>query len=75
MPTTLAIEIAHAARDRKDTETMFWSEKGEVACAMHAPYPGTDTWNWERWSPMTTDEQKAFTREVGRAPHCEVCNS
>jgi hypothetical protein len=73
MPTTLAIEIALAARDRKDTETMFWSERGEVACAMHAPYPGTDTWNWERWMPMNEEERQEWSRTVGSAPKCEIC--
>lgn len=73
MATTLAIEIALAARDRKDRETLFWSERGEVACAMHAPYPGSDTWNWERWTVMTEEHKRQWAIEVRRPAACEIC--
>lgn len=30
---------------------VFWNERGRVVCACcHVPYPGSDTWVWERWS-------------------------
>ena len=68
-----AMEVAKQAREARDTSTLFWSERGEVTCATHAPYPGSDTWNWERWSPMTEEERREWTRLLGRAPECEVC--
>ena len=68
-----AIEAAIRAREVRDTLTLFWSERGEVCCATHAPFPGTDTWNWERWSPMTEEERREWTRLLGHPPKCEVC--
>ena len=71
---TNAMAVARRARETGDTSTLFWSERGEVCCAQHAPYPGTDTWNWERCLPMAEAEQREWTRLLGRAPRCEVCN-
>ena len=71
--TEHAEQTALQARRAGDRETLFWSERGEVGCALHAPYPGSDTWNWERWSPMTEAETREWTRLLGRAPRCEVC--
>jgi len=64
---------ALTARRADDRETLFWSERGEVTCAMHAPYPGSDTWRWERWSPMTEVERREWSRQLGHPPKCEVC--
>lgn len=36
--------------------TLFWNERGRVACAKHAPGKGTDTWKWERWRRIATAE-------------------
>ena len=71
--TSKAMEVAKQAREARDTSTLFWSERGEVCCALHAPYPGSDTWNWERWSPMTEEERREWTRLHGHPPTCEVC--
>jgi hypothetical protein len=67
------MQIAERARKTGDTTTMFWSERGEVCCATHAPYPGTDTWRWERWRPMKEEEMREWTRQLGRPPKCEAC--
>src|SRR5687767_5515723 len=31
---------------------LFWSRKGEVACAAHAPEPGTGRWQDEAWQEL-----------------------
>ena len=72
--TEQAEQTALTARRAGDRNTMFWSERGEVCCALHAPYPGSDTWNWERWSPMTESDRQAWTQVLKRAPACEVCH-
>lgn len=68
-----AVAVAKRAREAGNTSILFWSERGAVCCAIHAPYPGTDTWKWERWSPMTEKERREFTRLLGHPPKCEVC--
>lgn len=35
-----------------DPETLYWSERGSVACGDHAPLKGSDTWLWDRWSKV-----------------------
>lgn len=55
---------------------IFWSEKGEVNCEKHAPYRGSDTWIWERWSEITPE----VIAEIDRAGTtfkavCEVCGA
>ncbi len=70
-----AEETALKARQTGDRTTLFWSERGEVCCATHAPYPGSDTWIWQRWSPMTESDKKAWTQVLNRAPACEVCHN
>ena len=56
---------------------LLWNERGQVGCTIpgHAPYPGTDSWVWERWKRITPREAAAFAREVGRSPSCETCNA
>ena len=60
--------------DRRMTTTpsptgLYWSERGETACAEHTPYEGTDTWNWERWAPLPAT---AIT-EADYPLKCECC--
>jgi len=56
---------------------LFWSERGAIGCATpgHAPFPGTDTFFFERWRRITPREAAAFAREVGRRPSCETCDA
>ncbi len=68
-----AERAALKARQTGDRTTLFWSERGAVCCALHAPYPGTDTWIWERWRLITGAEQQEWARAVGSAPRCEIC--
>lgn len=71
--TEQAEHTALQARRSADRATLFWSEKGEVCCALHSPFPGSDSWIWERWLPMTEEERREWTRLLGHPPKCEVC--
>jgi len=57
------------------TPRLLWSEHGAIGCELpgHAPYPGSDTYVWERWRRITPREAAEFEREVGRPPACEAC--
>ncbi len=68
-----ASQLAMKARESGDQTMLFWSERGEVCCATHAPYPGTDTWRWERWRLLTEEESREWSRQTGRPPKCETC--
>lgn len=53
---------------------LYWSERGAIGCAAHTPYPGSDTWNWERWEPVPVEAIDLAKAEAGlRVPRCEVC--
>ena len=51
------------------TARLFWSERGQIGCAKpgHMPFPGTDTFVWERWEPL--DEETARKNRL----RCESC--
>jgi hypothetical protein len=70
-----AERTALEARRTGDQTALFWSERGELCCATHAPYPGSDTWNWERWQAMSESDRQAWTQVLKRAPSCEVCHN
>ena len=53
--------------------SLFWSQQGAIACGDHIPYPGSDTWVWDRWQRMTDAERQAFQAEAGRPARCETC--
>ena len=38
----------------------------------HIPYPGSDTWVWERWEEITPETMVEIDREGGRVA-CEGC--
>ena len=47
---------------------VFWNERGAIVCACcHIPYPGSDTWVWERWEEITPEIMVEIDREGGRA--------
>ncbi len=48
---------------------LYWSERGEIACALHTPFEGTDTWIWERWAPLPV----AAIAEADYPLRCETC--
>jgi CheY-like chemotaxis protein len=45
---------------------LFWSRRGEVACALHAPAADSSRWQEERWSPVSG----AATRITYQCQHC-----
>ena len=51
---------------------LFWGENGEITCADHAPYEGSDTWLWLSWGPLAAVDAKALA-EAGHTPRCETC--
>jgi len=67
--------ISNATTTTTTKPLLYVSERGQIGCALpgHAPYPGTDTWVWERWNPITPREAAEFEREIGRPPVCETC--
>jgi hypothetical protein len=52
---------------------LFWSEQGAIACGLHAPFRGSDTWNAGRWRPMHKAARTELHKTLGRAPSCETC--
>lgn len=53
--------------------TLYSSEKGSIACKEHTPIKGSDSWRFDRWRKMTTDDIAAFERELGHPIACETC--
>lgn len=51
---------------------LFWGQNGEIACANHAPYKGSDTWLWMRWEPLTIGSAEALAK-CGPVARCETC--
>jgi CheY-like chemotaxis protein len=41
-----------AARRVTTASSLFWSRRGEIACANHAPEADSDRWREERWAPI-----------------------
>ncbi len=50
--------------------TLFWSERGHITCAKHAPVRNSDTWRWERWQPIPAE---ALALPEGDNLRCESC--
>jgi hypothetical protein len=46
--------------------TLVWSEQGEVCCAEHAPFKGSDTWRFEHWQKVPVCHETAALK-------CELC--
>ena len=49
---------------------LFWSERGRITCAKHAPYRDSETWNWERWQPIPAE---VLELPEGANLRCESC--
>jgi len=56
-------------------EHLYWSQRGAIACDRHMPFPGSDTFVWDDWRPITMVEATSFEREVGRPPACDACEA
>ena len=53
---------------------VFWNEWGEDACAGCdvLPYPGSDTWVFDRWEEVTPAVMAEIDREGGTVK-CHYC--
>ena len=51
---------------------LFWGQDGEIACADHAPYKGSDTWIWMRWEPLPNEAAESL-KQGGDMARCETC--
>lgn len=58
-----------AAEPPLDEQHLYWSLQGEVACAMHAPEPGSPRWAGERWVEVPIGR-----RRHGRDYQCQHCS-
>ncbi|HEY5617475.1 MAG TPA: hypothetical protein VIK60_05985 [Vicinamibacterales bacterium] len=50
---------------------LYWSLQGEVACAMHAPEPGSPRWAGERWAEVPATARRRHGREY-QCQHCSM---
>jgi CheY-like chemotaxis protein len=50
-----------------DSTGLFWSKRGEVACADHAPVVNDERWRAEAWRPLLPADMK---RLAYRCQHC-----
>lgn len=57
-----------------DRPGLFWSQRGEVGCGAHTPYPGSDTWRWDRWGRITPRIHAAILAEgATNLTKCQSC--
>jgi hypothetical protein len=65
-------QLLAALQKRKsemDNDSLFWDEKGRIACGRHAPMKGSDTWVHDEWSTIAA----ADVKELGGDCKCETC--
>lgn len=53
--------------------TLHWDALGQIACAEHLPYAGSDSRVLGAWRAISAHEACLFEHEVGRPPRCETC--
>ena len=59
---------ANAVTDAVNVHALYWSIRGEVACAIHAPQLSSHRWSHERWA-----EIPAVRRRNGVRYQCQHC--
>jgi CheY-like chemotaxis protein len=47
---------------------LYWSKRGEIACATHAPEPTSPQWNEDGWQPVPHIEGRRITYQC---QHCD----
>ena len=52
-----------------DAHALFWSARGEVACAIHVPRQGHQRWTDERWAEIPPDVGSRY----GSRYQCQHC--
>ena len=55
------------------TTELHWATTGDVACARHAPTPGSTLYRREEWRPMTAFDFDLITAYRGSSPGCSHC--
>jgi CheY-like chemotaxis protein len=69
----LAVERILAARPRareKPAVELFWSKRGVVACAAHAPAPSSENWNLQGWQQVPAWRQTVNLTVL----QCQFCH-
>jgi hypothetical protein len=62
-------DLATAVPTTPDVHALYWSVRGEVACATHAPGPEHQRWSDERWAPIPPEVDGRH----GMRFQCEHC--
>lgn len=52
---------------------IMWSATGDLACAKHAPIPGSGAWVSRQWRAMSESDIEVFKRENEHLPACSTC--
>ena len=60
---------ARQAREKRALE-LFWSKRGVVACARHAPAPASETWNLQGWEQVPAWRQTVKVTTL----QCQFCH-
>ena len=53
------------------SKVLFWSRRGEVACATHAPEPASARWTAEQWTTMPVTAMQRH----GLLYQCQHCSA
>jgi len=67
--TECAARSASAVSASRHIDPLYWSLRGEVACALHAPGPQSPRWAAERWAEVPT----AMRNRQGIRYQCQHC--
>ena len=59
---------ARRAPGTSHDDELFWSRRGEVACGVHAPAPGSEQWASERWAAIPAGAGR--DRLIYQCQHC-----
>lgn len=62
-------DIERREGPRSTPDGLYWSKRGEVACAAHAPNVESPRWGLERWCPIPHDANGRH----GLAYQCPRC--
>jgi len=63
------LAAARQAREKPARE-LFWSKRGVVACAMHAPAPASENWNLQGWQQVPAWRQTVKLTAL----QCQFCH-
>lgn len=61
--------VATAIHGAGDADALFWSIRGEIACAAHMPPQDSHRWSEERWAEIPSEMRNRH----GRRYQCQHC--